>query len=180
MLCREFRFYRGVSSVEKTFVIVNGELAVSVSDMFRTYGKDSYCLSEEEWRTAWVVHLRDLEGTRFISFENVPDRVQEILELVWKGGVEISVIPRLLVILYEEFSKVSGAGEFRLDKVVELVQQGKVSPREVVEYIKKTCRLVKKLVLEYPLEKRDLFLQVTLPEKGDYLVWIVARRGGVV
>ena len=105
MFCREFRFYRGVGSVEKTFVIVDGELAQSISDIFRTYGKDRYCLSEDEWSRAWIVQVRDLEGSRFISFENVPERVQEILELVWRGGVEVSVIPRLLVTLYEVFSE---------------------------------------------------------------------------
>ena len=65
----------------------------------------------------------------------------------------------------------------KLDKIVELIQQGKIVPviRDL-EYIKRTCKLVKEITLKYPLEKKELFLQITLPERGEYIVHIVVKR----
>jgi hypothetical protein len=68
----------------------------------------------------------------------------------------------------------------KLDKIVELIQQGKSSAVvKELPYIKRACKLVKELTMEYPLDKDELFLQTTV-EPGRYIVHVVAKRGNSI
>jgi hypothetical protein len=65
----------------------------------------------------------------------------------------------------------------RLDRVIELIQQNKSSAVvKELSYIKRACKLVKELTMEYPLSKNELFLQTTV-EQGRYIIHVIARRG---
>jgi hypothetical protein len=68
----------------------------------------------------------------------------------------------------------------KLDRVVELIQQNKSSAVvKELSYIKRACKLVKELTMEYPLDKDELFLQTTV-EPGRYIIHVVAKRGSSV
>jgi len=69
----------------------------------------------------------------------------------------------------------------RKDRLVELISQGKhYAVLKELEYIRRSCEMVKEMVVDYPVEKGELILQTTVREPGRYLIYIVARRGSSV
>lgn len=89
---------------------------------------------------------------------------------------------KLISVGNNNWSRVRGVPrkQSKLDRVVELIRQNKSSAvvREL-SYIKRVCKLVKELTLEYPLDKDELFLQTTI-EPGRYLIHVVTKRGSSI
>jgi hypothetical protein len=64
----------------------------------------------------------------------------------------------------------------KLDKIVELIQQGKSSAVvKELPYIKRACKLAKELTMEYPLSKDELFYRQLLNKAGTSSTW--SQRG---
>jgi len=45
-----------------------------------------------------------------------------------------------------------------------------------VDHIKRGLTVVKTVVVEYGMEDREKFIQVTVPAEGAHLLWLVVRR----
>jgi hypothetical protein len=88
-VCKEF-YYRNCikyPGMTKTIVIINGKiLKPSRVRRSRTgaHGEDYYCLFQEEWQKAWVItFVQSNSGRRYVSTENVPDNIRELIEEAW-------------------------------------------------------------------------------------------------
>jgi hypothetical protein len=71
-----------------------------------------------------------------------------------------------------------GSKSSRRGRVLEWALQGKhYAVLKEMDYVKRYFELVKSLTLSYPIEKKDLVLQVTVKEPGKYLLYVVAKKG---
>jgi len=62
---------------------------------------------------------------------------------------------------------------------VEAVNQGKHSiALTMLRAVRRKLSIVKTLVVDYTIEDKEKFVQVAVPSEGQYLLWIVVRRGG--
>jgi len=62
---------------------------------------------------------------------------------------------------------------------LELVSRGKHNlALTMLPAVKRRLAVVKALIVEYGVEDREKFIQVTVPAEGAYLLWLVVRRGG--
>jgi len=65
-----------------------------------------------------------------------------------------------------------------VQRFIEIVQQGKHNlALTMLPSVKRRLTVVKTLVVEYRIEDREKFIQVTVPQEGQYIIWVVARRG---
>jgi len=65
-----------------------------------------------------------------------------------------------------------------VQRFIEVVQQDKHNlALTMLPSVKRRLTVVKTLVVEYGMEDREKFIQVTVPAEGAYLLWLVVRRG---
>jgi len=70
------------------------------------------------------------------------------------------------------------SGKSKFDKLLELVNQGKhnLVLRELRK-VKRRISVVKVLDVDYGIEEKEKFVQVTVPAAGTYLLWLIVKRG---
>jgi len=65
-----------------------------------------------------------------------------------------------------------------IDKFIEAVGAGKHSAAlKMLNQVRRLLEMKKEVKVDFPRERKEQFLQVTVPERGDYLVWVVSRKG---
>jgi len=60
---------------------------------------------------------------------------------------------------------------------VEYVQQGKhYKALALLRAVRRKLTVVKTLVVDYGMDYKEKFVQVTVPSEGQYLLWVVVRK----
>jgi len=69
----------------------------------------------------------------------------------------------------------------KFEKLLEYVSKGKhnLALRELGK-VKKKITIVKKVDLEYGVEDKEKFIQVTVPGEGKYLLWLIIKKDGKI
>jgi hypothetical protein len=88
-ICRQYYYRNNIKTpgLTETIIILGGRV-LKPNKTYRSrsgaHGEDIYCLSQEQWQRVWVVTFEQSNsGKRYVSTENVPEAVKELIEQAW-------------------------------------------------------------------------------------------------